>query len=269
MLKGKLVDMHVHSDNSFDGDDPVIKMCERAEHLDFGALAITDHCEIDVFYTKKHNVSIMNSYFSCAKAKAVFEGRLAILSGVELGQPMRDLKSTEQALSIRPYDFVLGSLHKLANYEDFYYFDPQKHNGRKMLRLYFNELLEMVQWGKFDSLAHITYPLRYMIGKCDCGIEEYMPVINDILKLCAEKDIAFEINTSPLRGTLGALPKEDFELLCRFRELGGKLVTVGSDAHCAADFGAGIPFAVDLAAKAGFGSVAMFIKRQPIELAII
>lgn len=269
MFRVKLVDSHVHSDNSFDGNDPVIKMCEAAEFRDFGAIAITDHCETELFYSKKHNISIMNSYFSCAKAKCVFEGRLVILSGMELGQPLQDTSAAEEALELRPYDFILGSLHCLAGYKDFYFFDPETMDAKEMLRLYFDELLKMVQWGKFNSLAHITYPLRYMIGKCDCELTPYMPVIDEILKLCAEKDIAFEINTSPLRGPLGKLPKEDFELLKRFNRLGGKLVTVGSDAHYARDFGAGIPFGMDLALQAGYKSVAMFIKQNAIELPLV
>jgi len=265
-----MIDCHVHSDNSFDGNDPVMKMCETAQQKGFRAIAITDHCEINGFYKDSHNKSIANSFFSCAKARSVFEGMLVIMSGMEMGQPLQDIEAAEKAVKLRPFDFILGSLHNLNGYEDFYFLDYQKEDCKKLLNLYFNELSDMIQWGKFDSLAHITYPLRYMKKSVNIDISEYYPMIDDILKNCAQKDIAFEINTSSARKSEEKrIPREDFEILKRFKSLGGKFITVGSDAHNCSDFGADIDIALTMAKEAGFDNVTMFMNRIPIEIPII
>lgn len=265
-----MIDCHVHSDNSFDGSDPVMKMCEWAQHKDLRALAITDHCEINRFYKDSFDKSTINSYFSCSKARSVFEGMLVIMSGLELGQPLQDIAAAEKAINLCSFDFILGSLHNIKDYEDFYFLDYKKEDCGKLLNLYFDELTEMVQWGKFDSLAHITYPLRYMKKTVSVDVSQYYKKIDEILKLLAEKNIALEINTAAVRKSdEKKIPDEDFEIVRRFKRLGGKYITVGSDAHKYTDLGADIDKAIELAECAGFENIVMFMNHFPIEIPII
>ena len=98
-------------------------------------------------------------------------------------------------------------------------------------------------------------------------LSKYQKKIDQILSLLAEKDKALEINTSGLRQKLKrTLPDES--IVMRYKELGGKLITIGSDAHYAKHLGLGIGKAMDMAKRCGFDSVALFQSRNPMEIPI-
>ena len=98
-------------------------------------------------------------------------------------------------------------------------------------------------------------------------MSKYKDKIDETLKLLAEKDTAREINTSGLRQKLKAtLPDED--IVRRFRQLGGKMVTIGSDAHYAEHLGSGIETGMEIAKRCGFDSVTLFQSRNPVEIPI-
>ena len=116
----------------------------------------------------------------------------------------------------------------------------------------------------FDSMAHITYPIRYMNGKHHLGVDlsRMDDLIDLTLRTLAQNGRALEINTSGLRGTIGET-SPTLKYVKRFRELGGEYVTLGSDAHAAEDLGEGIQQAMELACQAGFSYFTFYKKRQP------
>ena len=138
-----------------------------------------------------------------------------------------------------------------------------------ILNEYFDEILKMIEWGNFDILAHLDYPIRYIVGvkKYPLDFSKFSGKVDEILKLLAEKNKALEINTSGLRQPLGrVLPGED--IVRRFKELGGEMVTVGSDAHFDYDVGAGVEEGMNIAKRCGFDSVTLFQHRTPIQIPI-
>ena len=158
-------DSHVHSDCSFDGTDPVMMICERAAALGLYSIAVTDHCECDIYYKEGFDRSVVQSFFETRKARAVFYGRLQVYAGIELGQPITDPKATREALSAGAFDFVLASVHNLPGQKDFYYLNYTDKNVDPLLSDYFDHVLQVAKWGQFDSLAHLTYPLRYILAQ--------------------------------------------------------------------------------------------------------
>ena len=257
-------DCHVHSDCSRDGRDPAIMMCESAARLGLCAVAITDHCECNTYYQEEYDRSIRRSFFEAKKAAAVFRGRLRVYAGVELGQPTQNLDAARDVLSACQFDFVLGSLHNLKEMDDFYFLDPERFDTAQLLGRYFDELTQMALWNGFDSLAHLTYPLRYLAVRqspddCLCGVQDK---VDTVLELLVRNHKALEINTSGLRQKIGdTLPP--LSVLKRFRQLGGRYVTIGSDAHRWADVGAGIETGLSLLQAAGFSKFTIFIGREP------
>lgn len=138
-----------------------------------------------------------------------------------------------------------------------------------MVEEYLKELLTMVQWGGFDILAHLTYPLRYMVGENHRNIDlnRHSDLIDEILRQAARSGKALEINTSGLRQPLGeTLPTLPY--VRRFREFGGEYVTVGSDAHYAEDLGKGVNEGMKVAQEAGFSHVTLFQGRTPLPIPI-
>ena len=266
-----IVDLHVHTDNSFDGNHSATFFCEKAEFTDLRAVAFTDHCEVDQFrgdpaYEKR----IFQSFFEIAKVRSAFRGKLLILNGIELGQPAFDTETADKILSTHDYDMVLGSVHNLRGGEDFYFMENLTlSEAEKLLDEYFNAIIEMINWGNFDVLAHLTYPLRYFYSKSnlDIDLDKFKDKIDEILLLAAKSEKSLEINTAALRQPLNKLSPE-VDIVKRFKELGGKYVSVGSDAHYAEHLAADIDMAYNCALEAGFDSITFFQKRTPMQMKI-
>lgn len=266
-----IVDLHVHTDNSFDGNHSATFFCERAEVMDLRVVAFTDHCEVDQFkgdpdYEKR----IFQAFFEVSKVRSAFRGKMIVLNGIELGQPAFDTKTADDIINRYDYDQVIGSVHNLRGGEDFYFMkNLSMDEAKSLLKQYFDEIIIMLQWGNFDVLAHLTYPLRYFYSQSDLEIDlsEFDDQINQILKLTIEKGIALEINTAALRQPLNKLSPE-ISLIKRYKEMGGRYVTVGSDAHYAEHLAADIDKACDAALEAGFECITFFQKRMPMLMKI-
>ena len=266
-----IVDLHVHTDNSFDGNHSATFFCERAEMLELRALAFTDHCEVDQYKgDAQYEKRIFQAFFEVAKVVSAFRGKILVLNGIELGQPTYDVETAEEIISHYGYDLVIGSIHNLRGGEDFYFMENlSMEEAKKLLKEYFNEIIEMIKWGKFDVLAHLTYPLRYFYAKSnlDIDLDEFKEQIDEILSLLVENNIALEINTAALRQPLNKL-SPDVDILKRFKMLGGKYVSVGSDAHYAEHLAADIDMAYNAALEAGFEHITFFEKRTPMLMRI-
>lgn len=265
----KILDLHTHTDNSFDGNHSVMYMCEKAVESELRAIAFTDHIEIDAYLKGRFDRTALQSYYEIMKARSAFRGRLLVCAGVELGQPVYDLPTAEALIAKMDYDVVIGSVHNLRGMQDFWFLDYSQYDIAKLLDDYFHELMLMAQWGGFDVFAHLTYPLRYICG--DHGIpvdlSRWSDEIDTIIRTVAEKGKALEINTSGLRQKLGkTMPEES--IVRRFRELGGEYITVGSDAHYAEHIGAGICEGMDIAKNCGFNYVTLFQHREAIPIPI-
>lgn len=262
-------DCHNHSHCSPDGDHSVEAMLARAGELGLYAYTLTDHCECQN-WPDRYCARVRRAWAEMEQAAEAVPKGLRFYRGIELGQPNQDPQSAALALQGRDYDFVIGSLHNIRGFEDFFFLDYSKEPADfvpRLLDAYFAELVELIGWGDFDSLGHLTYPLRYIEG--DHGIpvnlERHREQIDQVFRLLIQKGKALEVNTSGLRQKIGrTLP--DLPLLRRYRELGGKLVTLGSDAHCAGDLGKGIDDGMETLKAAGFTEFALYVKRQPVLL---
>lgn len=263
-----LMDLHTHSDSSPDGEEPTTSLCEAAVERGLFALAITDHCEVNVFKEECYDRSIKQSMFEIVKAREVFRSRLKVLVGVELGQATQDLSCAE-LVAKAGFDFIIGSLHNLRGRPDFAFLDYEEENVEPLLEEYFTQVLELARWGKFDVLGHLTYPLRYIMGEqgIEVCLDRYQEQIDEIFKALIQNGCGIEVNTSTLRQPLGRTMPE-LSQVRRYRELGGEIITVGSDAHCARHVGAGIREGIALLEAAGFTHMTYFEKRKPVPVAI-
>ena len=131
-----------------------------------------------------------------------------------------------------------------------------------MLEDYFDDLLAVAKWGRFSVIGHLTLPVRYMLRRglpqpdlAACGDR-----IDGVLRCLAETGRGLECNTS--KGGSPRLPEGD--ILRRYRELGGEIITLGSDAHTPECVGAGIREAQELLRECGFRYVCTFRERKPI-----
>ncbi len=261
-----IVDLHTHTDNSFDGHHSTMFLCESAENKGLRAIAFTDHIEMDGFIKGNFGRTAIQAYFEVAKAKSAFSGKLTVCNGAEIGQSIYEPELTEKLLSSIKYDFVIGSIHNLPDKPDFYYmdFDGEHADYYPYLDEYFEYELKLAQWDKFDTLAHLTYPLRYIVGNYGKTVDmtRYGEIIDEILLTLIKNKKSLEINTAGLRKAIG-VASPDESVLIRYKELGGKLITVGSDAHYAEHLGSGIAQAYETALRCGFDKIALYQDRTP------
>lgn len=279
-----LIDCHTHTSFSFDSDARLEEMYRQAVRIGLAVYAVTDHSDHCCDTLEEQLIECgfdprPDAFWE--DTEAAFRGMLLLreeepdapvklLSGIELGEPLQNRAMAEEILR-RPYDMVIGSLHNVSEETDFYFLDYQAFLRAELdalLNRYFDELEAMVAWGKFDTLAHITYPFRYLAER-GTGITpaDYDDRIEALLKRLAESGRALECNTSGLRQAMGeTMPGERY--LKRFRELGGEYVTIGSDAHTPADLGAGIAEGYELLRRAGFSYVTYYEQRRPVQVAL-
>ena len=268
-----ICDCHTHSQHSFDGCETIDDMCNKAIELGINVLTVTDHCEANGWknsaesefgdFTKR----IPQSINSLKESQNKFTDKLTLLRGIELGQAMQDLESADEILALDDYDFVLASVHNVRNERDFYWLEYTESSAKELLHTYFNEVLEVADWNKFDSLSHLTYPLRYICGVNNIAIDinEYLPIIDKIFNTLIKNGKALEVNSSGLRQEI-AEPMPNKFLLERYYSLGGRLVTVGSDAHKKEDLGKGINEVLNMLKSIGFTNYCYFKKRKPIKV---
>lgn len=259
-----MADQHTHSDNSPDAENSVMELCESAVAHGISCFTVTDHCEIDRYREDRYEVALRQSFFDVCKAQNVFRGQVELLAGVELGNSLYDLPLAEKVAGMCPYDLVLGSLHHPKGVEDFAFLHYETLDVKALLRRYFDELYQMADWGGFDVLAHLTYPLRYIVGEqhIPVDLEDYREPIERVLRRIVARGIGLEINVSGLRQPYGR-PLPDLWCLQLYRALGGCILTVGSDSHRAADLGSHLEDGLRIARRAGFESYCIYRKRKP------
>ena len=266
------IDLHMHTSSSFDGNYSAELMCESAVKNELAVIAFTDHFDVDFF--ERHNLDFRqkSSYEDICSAQKAFEGRIKVLRGIELGQPAYDVELTEKSLARYDYDFVIGSIHNLREMPDFGDLDYPNLTQDEIYSLldkYFEEELILAKWNGFDTLAHLTYPMRYIVqsGRFNTDLSRYYDITDEIFKVLISNGKALEINTSGLRQPIGkTMPTENY--VRRFRELGGELLTLGSDAHFTEHVGAGIDNGYEIAENCGFKYVTYFRNRKPVQIKI-
>lgn len=247
-------------------------MCASAIEKGLSVIAITDHFDVD-FY-ERHNLEFRqkSSYEDICKAQEESEGRIQLLRGIEMGQPAYDIPLTEKSLAGYDYDFIIGSIHNLRHMPDFGDLDYPNlsiDEIHALLDKYFEEELILAKWNGFDTLAHLTYPMRYIVQAGIKGVDlsRYDDITDEIFRVLIANGKALEINTSGLRQPIGkTMPTENY--VRRFRELGGELLTLGSDAHFTEHVGAGIDEGYAIAENCGFEYVTYFKERKPIQVKI-
>ena len=254
MFKFK-ADYHVHSYKSYDAEPgaTVENICSASSKLGLDELAICEHYDVNWVATGENPE--IDFCDSLKKIKAQKGTGTRILLGIELGQPHQCPKKAAEVLAKNDFDFVLCALHNAKGEKDFYYMDYKNIDISNLIAIfekYTEELCELANWGNFHALAHITYPLRYLFrNNIHISIEKYTDLYKKLFGILMTRGIALELNTSGLRKPINR-PCPPYELLKLYKEAGGELITVGSDAHKISDIFCNIPDAYERLRSLGF-----------------
>ena len=279
-----LIDCHTHTQFSVDSEADINDMIKRACELGLAAYAITDHCECNCWYPEEYYSGSVastdfdygrdfeNSVSAVTVLKEQYAGKLNLICGIEMGQATHDFEVAEKIVSDERLDFIIGSMHQLPGTEDFAFIDYTKYSIDgiyELLERYFKEICKLCKWGKFDVLGHLTYTLRYIKGNfgIDIDTRRYDELIAESFRALIQNGCGIEINTSGLRQAYGdTFPSLKYVKL--YRELGGEILSVGSDAHTVEDIGKGVAEGTEIAKAAGFTHLCYFKRRKPVFIEI-
>jgi histidinol-phosphatase (PHP family) len=235
-------DAHVHSavspDSEMDPREAIAVLARKGL-----GVAFTEHCDFHCDF-----MADMDRYHG--EYPPLRSDR--VLMGLELSLVGDSLAQNEQAAA-GEYDFIVGAVHTIEKLD--LYYEGRNMDPRELCRRYLTYAREMVELcGFFDSLAHIDYIARYIPGTAEyLQYREHPGEFDALLASLAQRDKAMEINTVRLgerAAERGLLP-----IYRRFRELGGRYATIGSDAHRPRDLGRHYAIALRIARAAGLTPV--------------
>ncbi|MBE7065247.1 MAG: histidinol-phosphatase HisJ family protein [Ruminococcaceae bacterium] len=274
LIEGVCADMHTHSESSHDSVCRIEDMCLSQIEKGTRIMAVTDHFDTASFDRYDIFTPIRNAYNTVGELNKKYGEKCLILSGVEISESFWYPDVYEKVMKLAEFDVIIGSVH-LVKYKkmtsaysgiDFSLIDMDEIYG--FLDAYFNDVLTMVDFADFDILAHLTCPLRYIVGKYKIDIElsRYADKIETILKKIIKKGIALEVNTSSLVLTGDFMPS--IEIIKKYYDLGGYLITLGSDAHIAGNASFGFVEAIETIKRIGFKNIYYYQKRKPYPIEI-
>jgi histidinol-phosphatase (PHP family) len=254
------LDAHLHTDLSPDSDVPIDLYAEEAAERGIAELGITDHVDFDptapayAFTTFEQRERVVR------EAADRWAGRgVAIRFGVEITWDPRWADDIRDHLARHAYDFVIGSVHV---YTESPYAAANVRGwvaGRSLpeiVRPYFDDVAGAARSGLFDALGHLDFVKRYLMPYVTPNDLAGAPELYEpILRALVDTGTALEVNTSGLRQAADET-YPSAAIVARYRELGGRAVTVGSDAHRAEAFAWGLADGYRIAASAGFSTLA-------------
>jgi histidinol-phosphatase (PHP family) len=255
-------DYHMHSTFSCDCKATMEEMCLAAVERGVPEIGFTEHYDLHPDEECRDWLRLEPWAEALAQVQARFEGKLIVRAGIEIGEPHLFQQEARATLARYPFDYVLGSLHRVGAGS---IFDPSFYRSRpadEAWESFYLELEHMTRLGGFDVLSHFDVPIRtafQVYGAYDP--RRYERLIRPVLQNCIDHGIALDLNTKGLDTPARRLTP-DLEILCWYVEMGGRRVTFGSDAHRPVRVGDGIPQAVRTAKAAGLTHATHFEKRQ-------
>ena len=267
-------DCHVHTNMSHDGKSTLQEYITAAKEKGIDEITITNHYDIyDGINTSLRTLDVDKDISEYKKFRD--SEQVKINYGLEIGlQPYENIYRQIKYMvdhHDESIDFIIGSSHitrrKDMAMDPSFFMDNngQKLEMKKAFLNYFKEVLLNIKKynNEFDVYGHLDYVIRYggyNINSLD--YKEFKEILDEILVNLIRKDKGLEINTSGFRYGLNN-PHPNIEILKRFKELGGYIVTMGSDAHRAEDLGSHFDVATEILKSCGFKEYAVFQKRVP------
>lgn len=267
-----MVNSHIHSKYSVDSTEEIDDICKEAIKKGLTAIAITDHVCFWHHPNGLETKDLVDCKNEIIKLREKYKGKLKILFGMEISEYHFNPSYEKQALSVGDIDVVLSSLHdditissrklerRLCN-NDFKTFS--KEQIVELIKNYYKILIDIAKNSDYDVLAHLTYPLRYITcrDKVKVDFKIIEKEIKEILQIIIKRNKALELNTSNVVDKF-FMPGE--EILKLYREMGGELITLGSDAHVCQKVDLGLKEGKELLKKCGFTKYYYYENRKPI-----
>lgn len=254
-------DLHTHTSFSTDSSQPMEDAVLHMIGIGLKTVCFTEHMDMD-YPGGEFLLDTVEYHETLLRFREKYSGKLEILFGVELGLMDYLAPRLREYVSGWDFDFVIGSSHLVDGTDPY---EPEyfgKFGDRNGILRYFESILANIRaFDNFDVYGHLDYVVRYSKAKA-YSPADYAELTDEILKTLVSMGKGIELNTSGLKYGLGfAHPHPD--ILRRYRELGGEIITVGSDGHQSEHYAWEFGRASDILKAVGFEYYTVFRGRKP------
>lgn len=269
----KLYDCHLHTAFSGDSETAPEEMMEKALSLGLAGITVTDHLDLD--YVPEPGLFDLDIPAYTKRMEALqkeYERKgLTVKIGIEMGLKPGLAERHREILASYPFDYVIGSIHVVSDRDPYY---PDFYEGitaDDAYRSYFSCCLENLRaFSDFDALGHLDYIVRYGMRHygADKGALQYKDFaaeIDAILTFLIDHEKALEVNTGSFRNGMSE-PNPSYRILLRYYELGGRMITLGADAHEPSTVADHFEEVVRHLSVLGFDRYLVYEKRTPHEV---
>ena len=265
----KLFNSHTHTSFSHDANASIEDIILNAKKHNLSGFAITDHCDCEYCNDLTMINNVTDSFNAAKKFQQQHKNELIIACGVEMGEMLSNPSFAEKMIASYDWDVILGSVHavNIPGFEmPFSVIDFSDKDCTfidKYITKYFEELLLTAKYADYDILCHLTVILRYVVYKYKrtVDITKFYPIIEEILTSVIKREKTLEINTSGINDNY-FMPDKDIILM--YKKLGGKKITIGSDAHYPENIASGLNEAKEMLLQLDFDTLTFYIERTPI-----
>lgn len=264
-----LWDTHMHCYFSGDSEAGPEDMIKAARAAGLSGICFTDHLDYDFPYNPPGLFELdLKAYGQeIIGLRDKYKNAFPVHYGIEIGVQPHLYEKLERIIAGGDYDQVICSSH-VVDGMDLYYADfyEGKDEHDAYLR-YFESIMETLEdYSAFDVYGHIDYVVRYGPNKNKFySYDAYADVIDAILKRLINMGKGIEVNTGGFKYGLGH-PNPCEDILKRYRELGGEIITIGSDAHEPKHVAYGFAKIPGILREAGFTHFTVFENRKPVFL---
>jgi len=270
-------DFHMHSYFSGDSTEPTENMIASSIKKGLEHICFTEHMDYDFPYETCDGMTPwifdlnVDSYlYELIKLREAYKGKMDIGFGIEIGMLDSCLDKNKKLINDYDFDFVIASSHICDNMDPWYPRFWEIHDHKEAIRLYFEDELRFINaYDDFDVYGHLDYITRYIPAKgknteSPYEYEDFKDIIDEVLKAIIKNGKGIEINTSGLRPERACPASNPLpEIVKRYKELGGEIITVGADAHKAEHVAYEFDKAEEILRAAGFKGYHIFKKRKP------
>jgi histidinol-phosphatase (PHP family) len=261
------LDYHMHTTFSEDGDDSMEAMCLRAIELGIPEIGFSEHWDVGPFEKNPRFFQPETWFVELNRLRATLADQLIIRAGIEVAEPHLYPKETAEILTHIPLDYVFGSVHFVGKNFVFGEANFRARSADEVYKSYFNELETMIKTADIDIVAHFDIPAR--TGKPIFGYDptRYETQIRRILGMIIKRNLALEVNASGLRKASQNLMPDPL-ILKWYAAMGGRRLTLGSDAHAADQVGLHLDAALEAIRAPGLSHLTQFEGRKDHQIPI-
>lgn len=263
-----LADSHMHTSFSSDSEAPMEQMVKQAIYLGMDSICFTDHYDKD-YGTDEFQLDTEAYLSNLTAMQEKYVGQIEIRFGVELGLQIHLQAWLKRYVNQYPFDFVIGSMHLLNGKDPYYRENFAGKDEKELLRQYFQATAANIDsFHDFQSLGHLDYLARYLGQEAgEYTYREYAEEIDEVLKKLILYGIALEVNSGGYR-SVRSCPNPGEDVLKRYRELGGELITIGADGHTPKQIGYEFSRVQEVLQDCGYRFYTVYKQKKAIYLKI-